>query len=374
MPDITQLHRAAMQLADEAAASRRRGHDDRALVLTRKAFELERDAAREIESKTEFEPTRSVLHRSAASLALECDEIREAERLIGRALSGNPPDEIAEELRDLLEDVYFHRHLSLRGIVLQPDEFQLSLEGDAIGFGIAPTNDFLPRIRDVETLIFRTAERMRGHKFRESGRRPRKLSDELELYVSVPRAASFAVSFRIGSPQLELDLAGVSLPREVIADVFDCFELLSAGNLQELEERIPDESYFRNFVGLAEQIAPDGEKVRRVGFTITTVKGERHVVLAPKQKRILGMVPVSKTIEIEANVEVVGTFLEANAKSMKRGRIELVDDEGKTHRFTIPRGMMSDIVKPMFEERVIVTARRKGRSLMFESIKLFDNV
>ena len=192
--------------------------------------------------------------------------------------------------------------------------------------------------------------------------------------MSVPRAASFAVSFRIGSPQLELDLAGVSLPREVIADVFDCFELLSAGNLQELEERIPDESYFRNFVGLAEQIAPDGEKVRRVGFTITTVKGERHVVLAPKQKRILGMVPVSKTIEIEANVEVVGTFLEANAKSMKRGRIELVDDEGKTHRFTIPRGMMSDIVKPMFEERVIVTARRKGRSLMFESIKLFDNV
>ena len=114
--------------------------------------------------------------------------------------------------------------------------------------------------------------------------------------------------------------------------------------------------------------------MRRVGFTVTTVQGERHVVLAPKQKRILGVVPVSKTIEIEANVEVVGTLLEANAKSMKRGRIELVDDEGKTHRFAIPRGMMSDIVKPMFEERVIVTARRKGRRLMFESIKLFDNV
>ena len=95
-----------------------------------------------LKARLEFEPTRSVLHRSAASLALECDEIREAERLIGRALSGNPPDEIAEELRDLLEDVYFLRHLSLRGIVLQPDEFQLSLEGDAIGFGIAPTNYF----------------------------------------------------------------------------------------------------------------------------------------------------------------------------------------------------------------------------------------
>jgi len=29
------------------------------------------------------------------------------ERLIAAALSGDPPDEIAEELRDLLEQVYF---------------------------------------------------------------------------------------------------------------------------------------------------------------------------------------------------------------------------------------------------------------------------
>ena len=372
MPDITQLHRAAMELADEAAANRRRGHNAQALGLTRNAFELERAAAQQIENELEFEPTRSVLLRSAASLALECDETREAERLIGRALSGNPPDEIAEELRDLLEDVYFRRHLALRGIVLQPDEFQLSLEGDAVGFGIAPTNYFLPRVRDVETLIFRTAERLKGRKFRESGRRPKELSDELELYVSVPRAASFAVSLRIGGPQLELDLVGASFPREVITDVFDCFDLLNAGNLQKLGERIPDEPYYRNFLGLAGQIAPDGERVRRVGFTVTTFQGERHVVLAPRQKRALGTLSVLKSPEQDENVEVVGTLLEANAKSMERGRIEVVDDQGKAHRFTIPRGMMSDIVKPLFEERVIVTARRKGRSVMFESITLAD--
>jgi hypothetical protein len=36
-------------------------------------------------------------------LALQCQEYREAERLIATALSGNPPVEIAEELRELLE-------------------------------------------------------------------------------------------------------------------------------------------------------------------------------------------------------------------------------------------------------------------------------
>ncbi|NJM77199.1 MAG: hypothetical protein HC852_17215 [Acaryochloridaceae cyanobacterium RU_4_10] len=43
-------------------------------------------------------------------MGLECSELREAERLIGRALSGNPPMDIANELRDLLlEEVYSQR-------------------------------------------------------------------------------------------------------------------------------------------------------------------------------------------------------------------------------------------------------------------------
>jgi hypothetical protein len=57
-----------------------------------------------------LELTRSILHRSAATLALECNELREAERLISRALSGFPPIDIAEELRNLLiEEIYSHR-------------------------------------------------------------------------------------------------------------------------------------------------------------------------------------------------------------------------------------------------------------------------
>ena len=368
MIDITELHRKAMEFADQAAAERRRGSHDRALALTCQAFELERDAAREIENQLEFEPTRSVLHRSAASLALECHEVREAERLIGRALSGNPPDEIAEELRDLLEDVYFKRHLSLRGVVLQPDELQLSLEGNAVGFGIAPTSHFLTRVRDVETLIFRTAERRLGREFREAGRRSKELADNLELYLSVPRAASFAVSLRIGSAQLELP--GMSFPREVIADLFDCFELLDAGDLQELEQRIPEETYFRNFVGLAEKIAPDGERVRRVGFTTTTDQGERQVALSLRREQIRGGAISPKPSESKPIAEVRGILLEADATSRREGRIQVVDQGGRTHRLNVPRGMMSDIVKPMFEERVIVTARPKGRGYLLESIAI----
>jgi hypothetical protein len=96
-----------MLLVDEAESARRIGNPQLARERIRQAFDRERQAADLAAADLAKEPTRSVLHRSAASLALECGELREAERLIAAALSGDPPDEIAEELRDLLEQVYF---------------------------------------------------------------------------------------------------------------------------------------------------------------------------------------------------------------------------------------------------------------------------
>jgi hypothetical protein len=107
MNQMHDLHHNAMRLVDEADRLRRAGNPQAAREHLRQAFEQERQAATASAADVNLEPTRSVLHRSAASLALECGALREAERLIAVALAGNPPEEIAEELRDLLEQVYF---------------------------------------------------------------------------------------------------------------------------------------------------------------------------------------------------------------------------------------------------------------------------
>jgi len=95
-----------------------KGRIDEFYDFSRKAFEKEKEASKFAKETIVPEPTLSVLHRSAASLAIDCGEFREAERLIAFALSGNPPNDIAIELRDLLEQVNFLRHLDLRGKVL----------------------------------------------------------------------------------------------------------------------------------------------------------------------------------------------------------------------------------------------------------------
>ena len=100
------LHREAMERLDEA-----QGAHESSLVTERleRAFELEREAATAVADDTSFEPSRSILLRSAATLALRCGELREAERLVCLGLSGFPPDQIAEELRDLYDEIAARR-------------------------------------------------------------------------------------------------------------------------------------------------------------------------------------------------------------------------------------------------------------------------
>ncbi len=107
MKDIRTLHNDAMDLAlkGDIIAKQADGNDD-ARNCYAMAFEKEQEAALLADFLHNPEPGLSILYRSAASLALQCGKLREAERLVAKALSGNPPSEIAIELRDLLRQIY----------------------------------------------------------------------------------------------------------------------------------------------------------------------------------------------------------------------------------------------------------------------------
>lgn len=96
---VKDLHRKAMEYNDEAIIAKSKGDDPKSLYL--KAFEFEKQAYLLFSSKSDEEPTRSVLLRSTASLAMMAGLNAEAEKLISLAISGNPPEEILEELNEL---------------------------------------------------------------------------------------------------------------------------------------------------------------------------------------------------------------------------------------------------------------------------------
>lgn len=102
---LNDLHEQAMEYMDLAFLERRKGNKATAKKFFRKSFEFERAAVKLLENDFDFEPTRSVLHRSAATLAVDCGETEEAKKLIYAGLSGNVPPEIATELKELLNAI-----------------------------------------------------------------------------------------------------------------------------------------------------------------------------------------------------------------------------------------------------------------------------
>lgn len=366
--EINSLHRQAMDSAGRAFQADIHGDYATAETLFREAFDLERRAALLV-TDSSVEPTRSVLLRSAASLAVDCHEFREAERLIAIGLSGNPPPPIADELRNLLETVYFSRHLNLRGLELDPGEFQMSLAGLSVGFGVIESGQFMRRADIVEKLLVRTAERLRNQKFRETGSPSRGASKGFEVFFSTALAASFAISIRLGRPQRQLMLPGFVGPKEVVDDFLTCVEDFNAERTESLHQRIQGEAYFNNFTALARRLAPDGEKVRTVGFT--SIRGEttKQVALS----RPPGTVWRARA-DHPATVTLTGTIRSADETTSHREHpvFGVEDDQGTKHTVNVPPGMLQDIVKPYWGERVQVVATRKRKHLELVDIEQAD--
>ncbi len=366
MNNINKLHDRAMEFFDQAFLAKRKGDFTIAMEFTRKALSLEVQAADILKDNLEEEPSRSVIYRSAASLALQCEEFRLSERLISTAMSGNPPENVAEELRDLLEQVNFKRHLKLRNIDLTSSEIQMSLVGDEVGLGTILMESFVGRVKDLERIIYRTVERLKGKDFRDQGATDRSIQDSYSLYMSAPRIGSFAVTLQLGR---QMELPGIDLSKDAVDELIDCFSLVNDGkkeSIEELKKKIPQESYYLNFVNLAKRIAPDGKKISMVGLTKIRDGKEFSLALKKKRKEILSNID-SKELKDKQNdeelVTVKGRLLFADARKVK-GKINLIDESKKSHSIIVPEGMMDDIVKPLWDEVVVVNGIKSGNKIL----------
>jgi hypothetical protein len=98
-------HEKAMELAEEAFFLERDGKIYNSYDKYFKAFMFEKRAALLLKDDYEKEPSRSILFKSAAYLALKNNYYFVAIELIVEALTGNPPKEIKYELKELFNSI-----------------------------------------------------------------------------------------------------------------------------------------------------------------------------------------------------------------------------------------------------------------------------
>ena len=145
--------RAAMNYAHQAMIARDAGNFDDARSQAEIAFGFELQAAKLIPDGEKAEPTRSILYRGAASLALQCSRYSDAIKLAGLALSGSPPPKIEKDLLSILDQVKFAMFLQGQGESLDNGELLLTMQGDAVGTGVVLYREFKDRIDMSEFFV-----------------------------------------------------------------------------------------------------------------------------------------------------------------------------------------------------------------------------
>ena len=278
---------------------RRRGNDAEALIHFQKALRLEVTAIDAMSGPRGL--TYSILHRSAATLALDCNDLQQAERLAEKALKQSHPA-ITEELHDVLRLVKFTRYLESVGPRLQTNEILLSLTGEAVeDAGVSP-REIARRLTALERLIYRSISRLIGMPYRS--RIPEKIRQQYPIFVSASpvfesqtgrlpngRRNNFSISFRLGSSSY--GWYHFVEAEQVVSEIQDLMDIISRPNMTGLRERIPDSDYLRDFLVQAKKLAPDGWQVREVGIT-STANGTRRpsILVRPSYE-----MPLPPTVE-----------------------------------------------------------------------------
>ena len=374
MSSVKELHDKAMGFADGGFREKARGDTARSLEFFAQALDAELAAIQELDEPNGL--LWSILHRSAGTLALDCRRFRQAEQIVATALAGDPHPEIVEELRDLLEQIYFQRHLDLRGVALTDSELQFSLAGPEVGAGIAERNLVSRRVDNTARLIYRIAERKHGLPFRERGQPSKEIRTKYQLLESVPRSGSFALSLRFGNPNSQSEFSDTPA---IIDEFMELIALVNRFRIDAIQEIIPHPDYQLNFFSLAQKIAPDGERVRQVGFTAIRGLNQHSVELTTEAAEIAALLPEppppAALPEYPAEpVEINGVLRFADATRDSNNVIQVTPDDQSPVNVTVPPDRMNNIVSRMWDSRVVIQAIRTGNTHRLEDIQLEEEV
>ncbi len=379
------FHNQAMELADEAALLLLKGKEQEALSLFQKATELETQAANSLPLALSSEPSRSILFRSAAALAVDAKEYKLADRLVANGLAGFPPPEIERELKDLYEDINFMRHADAQGIEIASDGLIMTVAGQATFYGGVLAEHIVSRLDRLQKEFYRTVERLLGLSFRTEKPVDAKIREQYTLYLNTHFGGSFGVYLQVGAPKKQPPLFKEFEPvqsitgEEIIKEVVDCLRILEGSNPEQLRSKIPDEIYFDDFVSFARQIAPDGKEITTVVLRTSENTNKKPLVLRKDRKQLRDSLPRLKKEDVDNESipsELRGTLKRASSpKFGKYGTVGLELVGGGRVSVKVPLGYMKDTVQPYYEEPVVVTVyEREGKYYLDDIDKFQENL
>lgn len=346
MTTIKQWHHRAMERVDDGLAARRAGDHEKARLYYDEAVEWERKAA---EAST-TQPSRSILFRSAAWMALEAEDPAEAERLAACGLmASDVPEKRKAELRAVAEEARMRLYTPMAPPGAAPAIF-LHLEGPAIAYGQAPPSVISTRQDALIRLLVRTAERKKKKPFRQKGKST--VISDLQPKV-VCEAASVVVRVALmGTEQRHMWDENI----EIVREVHRCLNYFYNHDERALHSRIHDPAYLNDFRLCATELTPDEKSVTSVDV-MTSISGATQSPIRLRKRIPHETLPTEKK-----RTQLIGFFRGADETGKSSDIIKLVErSTEKIYKIQVKNTSVEEMVRSLYGAMVRVEVVRKNR-------------
>ncbi len=358
-------HRQSEQYASKAEVTAQLGDDIEAQKLYAIAAQAEERALDELGH--DKPRTYGITAVSAVALYLKAAQWSAAKTLAHRYLgSGRLPKFARRQLKDLLDSI------EMRQVGIDPHNARMhvSAKGSEIVMGGAPLNSVVAVAKNLESLIYRTAEYIKNLPHRKRGEPSKEIRNSYRPWIlqSQPGSYQFAVSVQ-ETRQLDMFDPDDIHPKQIIDRLFDILQACAGSPRDELSSIVPDDDYRKTFLKLTRDLAPT-ENGDFSQIDIRSASGTQTIALIPGTRGAINEVIrddfTPSSIEYE-QTEIRGIL---RALHLDRDWIEIVPHGVEKGRRIYRAGdEVDDRIGPMVNHSVLVRAAQAGDKLHFLDIE-----
>lgn len=369
-----EYHSQSERLAIEAESARRTGDPRRAEALYREAAVAEEAAVAQLPLGTRR--TRGVTAVSAVALWYKGREYTAAERLAHRYLvDGELPSFAVAQLRELLHVIWTAHAAEQSGVRFVPGDVLVSVKGGQVIHGGAPLDLIVRKVEGIQAVLFRTVEMLLRRPFRRRGGPASDIQAMFRPWLFQAPAGSYQFAVRVQEPE-QRELWEADRPQvERVTETF--FKVLRASATDpeaELASVVQDREYLEAFLSHSRNLAPTGktfewlevrdagapadpvasfnsETRRQINVALRKVKPPRPAEIADEPVTVQGIL---RAVHLDEDWLEVATT-EASPRHIR------IDDAGEA---------LDDVIGPMVNRRVVVTAVRRGAKHLYRDIEL----
>ena len=247
-------HSVSERFASDAEVARLTGQHDKAQHLYKKAAAAEELALEYL--APEKQRTLGITAVSATALHYKAAQFGRAEQVAGRWLSHEQVPGFAKlQLRELLQNIWFE--LACPAATPPAAQILVSVHGRN---GQTPLRPATNAVLAIESLVYRTMERLAGCEFRSKGPRRHGISGRCRTgpVPANPSSLRFRVSVAAAN--------GYDAPEatEAVDGLMYVMDFLAACHVAALSEVVPDASYRNEYIKQTRELALDGKKLTLV--------------------------------------------------------------------------------------------------------------